>query len=336
MTTIKDIASRVGVSITAVSQVLNNKEVGIKKETKEKILETARELDYKPNYLARGLITKRTKTIGLIIPDITNPFFPQIVRAIEDTANKMGYNMILCNTDDNLDKEQLYLDILKEKCVDGIIFTSSTESTLKHEDLLSKIKSPLVLLDRGITGDIRIPKVYTHGYNGLLLGVNYLVEKDHKKIGFISGPETSVTAKERLKGYRSSVEENGLETKSEWIYYGDYKVETGEKAVKELLNRDPEITAIISANDLMAVGAMREIKNHGLRVPEDISVIGFDNIQISRFVDPALTTIAQPSYRMGELATELLINQIEDKEIPKKEHELEPKLIVRDSVTFRR
>ncbi|ACB86245.1 LacI family DNA-binding transcriptional regulator [Natranaerobius thermophilus] len=354
MATIKDIAKKAGVSITSVSQVLNNKDMGIKEETKEKILAAARELDYKPNYLARGLITKKTNTLGLIIPDITNPFFPQVVRAIEDTANYQGYNMILCNTDDDVDKEKLYLRVLEEKCVDGIIFTSSTKSSKSYLDHLENNDTPFVLLDRSFSGPLDFPKVYTDGYKGIKLAMNHLITRGHRDIAFLSGPETSQTAKDRLEGYRQALSEAGLtpESESQLIYYGDYKALSGEQGIAELLDTNPHITAVVAANDLMAVGAMRTIKNRGLKIPEDISIIGFDNIQTSRLVDPPLTTVAQPSYQMGQMATDILIDMIEKttnitgksthpetnqtsqdfESLKIQEVKLEPELIIRNSV----
>ncbi|SFI18908.1 transcriptional regulator, LacI family [Tindallia magadiensis] len=336
MITIKDIAKKAGVSITTVSQVLNRKEIGIKKETKERILRIAEELDYKPNYLARGLITKKTNTLGLIIPDITNPFFPQVVRAIEDTGNHRNYNIILCNTDNNQEKEKLYLEILQKKYVDGIILTSSTRTTKDHGILLEKLKLPLVLLDRAAASPFDFPSVYTCGYQGVMLGVNYLLKQGHRKIAYLSGPETSLVGKERLEGYMAALQNFGLTVNPQLIYYGDYKAETGEKGINELLEKDRNFTAVMAANDLMAVGAMRSIKNRQLKVPEDISVLGFDNIQISRLIDPALTTIHQPSYEMGKKATDMLIRLIEGKELEKRQVVLKPELLIRESVAERR
>lgn len=332
MTTIKDIAKKAGVSITTVSQVLNSKEIGIKRETKEKILKIAEELDYKPNYLARGLITKKTNTLGLIIPDITNPFFPQVVRAIEDTANQHHYNIILCNTDNDPEKEKIYLEILQKKYVDGILLTSSTYSTTDHGGLLEKMKTPLILLDRVADSPLDFPSVYTCGYQGVMRGVTYLWNQGHRKIAYLSGPNTSIVGKDRLLGYETALINHGLSMDPELIYYGDYKAETGEKGMTALLAKGVEFTAVMAANDLMAVGAMRSIKNQNLKVPEDISVLGFDNIQIARLIDPALTTISQPSYEMGKMATQMLLRLIEGETLEKRQVVLEPELVVRESV----
>lgn len=332
--TIKDIARMANVSITTVSRALN-KEGGVSEKTREKILQIAKELNYRPNRLARSLVTKRTNTIGIILPDITNPFFPEIVRAVEDTANKFGYNLIICNTDDNSEKESLYLQVLKEKCVDGIIFTSSINPSSKNIKQLLEYKIPFVLVDRYI--DIDHPAgIYTDGTLGMYEAVKYLISMGHERIAFISGPKESKSAFQRYMGYINALKEANIPVRESLIKEGNYKISGGEKVVMELLSSKEDFTAVACANDLMAVGAIEVLTQSNIKVPEEISITGFDNISLSKVVSPKLTTVEQPSYEMGEKATKMLLKLIEGKSLRKTEISLKPKLIIRNSVAERR
>lgn len=330
--TIKDIARIADVSIATVSMVLNNKDNGITQKTREKVLRISQELNYRPNQLARGLVTKKTNTLGFVLPDITNPFFPQIVRAAEDTANKYGYNLILCNTDDDSQKERLYIEVLKEKCVDGIIFTSSIRPNDKNIKMLVDYKIPFVFLDRYInTGDGLV--VRTDGTQGMFDVVTYLIEMGHEKIAFISGPKESSTASGRYMGYVKAIKKSGIPIDEKLIAEGDYKIDGGKKAMEKLLKREVSFTAVACANDLMAVGAMEILRKNNIDIPEDISVTGFDDIELSKVIHTKLTTVSQPCYDMGSYATKMLINLIEGKVLKENNLILRPKLVIRDSVS---
>lgn len=310
--TIKDVAKEANVSITTVSRVINNKDEGVSKETKEKILKIMKKLDYRPNGIARGLVTKKTNTLGLILPDITNPFFPDLVRGVEDTANMYGYNIILCNTDDDIAKEKTYIKILKEKCIDGIIYTSTIKSENHNVKTLLKYEIPFVMLDRLI--DIKgIPYIYADGESGMYEIIRYLIKNNHKKIAYISGPITNYTAVQRYEGYKRAMDEAGLKPDEDLILEGNYKMNSGFKCMSEILNKKKQFTAVACANDLMAIGALECVRAHNLKVPEDISITGYDDIYVSNVITPKLTTMAQPTYEMGCLAARILIKSIEGK-----------------------
>jgi len=331
MATIKDVARLANVSITTVSRVINNKSEGVSEETRQRVLQVMENLNYQPNRVARGLVTRRTNTLGLILPDITNPFFPEIARAVEDTANKHGYNIILCNTDDRSDKEELYIRVLKSKCVDGIVFTSSTTPVFRHVRQLRHYKMPFVLLDRYFY-DEQLPGVYTDGCQGMHEITRFVLEMGHREIAYIGGPNEAPNSMYRYAGFERALKDFGLALDKELIVEGNYKISGGREGVLELLGRGRDFTAVVCANDLMAVGAMEELKGAGFRIPEDVSVTGFDDIPMAKYVEPKLTTVAQPCYQMGEMATELLIKLIEEKPIEDVVITLKPRLIIRDSV----
>ncbi|MDI6601498.1 MAG: LacI family DNA-binding transcriptional regulator [Thermoanaerobacteraceae bacterium] len=331
MATIKDVARKANVSITTVSRVINNKTEGVSEETRERILKVMQDLNYQPNRIARGLVTKRTNTLGLILPDIANPFFPEIARGVEDTANIYGYNVILCNTDDRTDKEELYINVLKEKCVDGIVFTSSVNPVSEHIKQLMDYKMPFVLLDRYMDID-HLPGVYSDGYDGMYQITRYLFEMGHRDIAYIGGPSLSATAKHRYEGFEYALREYGVGLDDVLIEEGNYKISGGKEAMARLVEKGMDFTAVACANDLMAVGAMEVLKDKGYRIPEDVSVTGFDDIQLSGLIEPKLTTVAQPCYEMGAVATRMLIKLIEGQALEEQEIKLKPRLVIRNSV----
>ncbi|MGB9680444.1 MAG: LacI family DNA-binding transcriptional regulator [Thermoanaerobacteraceae bacterium] len=328
--TIKDIAKLANVSITTVSRVINNKTEGVSEETRERILQLVKEYEYQPNAIARGLVTKKTKTLGLIIPDITNPFFPDIARGVEDSAHIYGYNVFLCNTDDNLDKESEYINALKEKYVDGIIFTSSSIPKQEHIKELIKTGIPIVIMDRRIESE-DIYGVFLDNYEGGYIATKHLIDLGHKKIGCITGPLYSKSARERLEGYKECLIENGFEYDESVVFEGDYKINSGITGSEKLLNLHKKISAIFACNDLMAYGAYKTIRSRGYKIPDDISIVGFDDIQLSQILEPQLTTIRQPAYDMGLTATRMLIKLIEGEKLNRKIINFKPKLIIRQS-----
>lgn len=327
--TIKDIARLAKVSTTTVSRVINHKSEGVSEDTRKKILDLVKELNYQPNALARGLVTKKTKTIGLIIPDISNPFFPDIARGVEDSANRQGYNVFLCNTDDNLDKESEYINALKEKYVDGIIFTLA--SIPKYEHILDLIKSgiPVVMMDRLIESK-DIKGVFLDNFQGGYIATKHLIELGHTKIACITGPLQTKTAIERYEGYQKALMDAKIELDKSLIIESDYKMDGGIKAAEQLLKKK-QMTGLFACNDLMAYGAYKAIKACGYKIPEDVSIVGFDDIQISQMLETQLTTIKQPTYDMGVSAAKMLISLIEEKRIRKKIVRFEPQLIIRQS-----
>lgn len=308
--TIKDIASLAGVSKTTVSKVINNKDDSISAATKDKILQIMKEQNYVPNKLAQGLVTKRTKTIGLLIPDIRNPFFTDISRGAEDYARKEGYNIIFSNTDEDYEKEVQCVSMLCEKMVDGIIFAPSS-NTSEEENRYSDLKIPIVLVDKHI--DIQNAKgvVKVDNKNGTYEATKYLIKQGYKEILYLSGPLKNDIAKERLNGYIRALEKNGGVFKKENVIEGQYKYEWSYEYIKSLDKIN--FSAICCANDLIAIGAIQALRERNLKIPQDISIVGFDDIQTAKLIDPSLTTIRQPAYEMGQKASEILINSLNNK-----------------------
>jgi LacI family transcriptional regulator len=330
MATINDVARLAGVSITTVSHVINNTRF-VSDELKRRVTVAMHELDYRPNTLAQSLRKGKTKTIGLIIPDSSNLFFAEIARFIEDVGYENGYSVILCNTDNNLDKQRRYTEVLVSKQVDGIILISAGESA---EDLEEPLGAgiPVVIADREIVqtmADIVLVDNEKGGY----LATKYLLELGHRKISCIAGPSLLTPSAQRVQGYKRALEEASITPLPAYIATGDFGMESGEAAIHKLLDIQPRTTAVFVCNDMMAVGAMRGARECGLRVPDDLSVIGFDNILLARATTPALTTVAQPKSTLARVTTELLIERIHAKQDSgeRKQIVLTPELVIRES-----
>lgn len=327
LATIRDVAKLAGVSVATVSRVLNkNGYVNI--ETEQKVTNAIKQLQYEPNAVARGLAGKQTGTIALILPDISNPFFPEVARGVEDVAHSHGYTVILCNSDDQGSKERSYIEVLKKKYIDGIIFASST---LEDEDITQMRKSdiPLVLLDRAPNKE-SCSVVRVKNYEGAQLAVQHLLEIGCNRIAHIYGPQDMITARQRLSGYEDAVKSFDWFSPSLMVE-GNFRIDGGQQAIETLINRHPDIDGLFAGNDLMAVGAVKALTRMGKKVPDDIAVIGFDGIGLTEIVEPELTTIAQPIYEMGRLAATTLIQKITGERIDNQIRELDVKLIVRDS-----
>lgn len=322
-----DIAKKAGVSKATVSMVLNKRDQSISEETKNKILKLAEELNYIPNSLARGLSTKKTGTIGIVLPDITNPFFASIARAIEDSASSSEYNVIFCNTDNEIDKELEYIKLLISKLVDGVIFIAGGESRSSVE-MIKNNNIPFVLVDRYIDRYKDEYGVYSLNEDGVIQGVEYLYNKGNRKIIFVKGNESLQISNERLKGYKYAMNKYGIFDES-LIFTGDFTIEGGIKATEKILKTLDEIDAIFYSNDIMAFGGMKVLLRKGLKIPEDVRVMGFDNIDISEIFEPELTTIGQPIYKMGKKACKLLIDIINEVDIKEKETYFKTELIIR-------
>lgn len=329
--TIKDIAKKANVSIATVSRVMNKKHEGIRPDTRERILKIIEETNYQPNTIAQSMVTNKTSTIGLIIPDIRNPFFPELVRGVEDYSKKYHYNVFLCNTDGDIQKEKEYLDLLTKKKVDGIIY-ANTYATLDNEieKLLSKSNIPVVLIDRWEEKS-SYSGVFVDNENAGYMATNHLLSLSHKKIGCITGPAYIKNSQDRLNGYKKALKEVGIEVEDKFIQTGNYQIEGGYKAAVTLLNQG-EVTAIFALNDLMAFGVYQLANETGVSIPEDLSIVGFDNIKYNNILHPKLTTVKQPIYNMGETSTNMLIEKIENSDKQTQEMiYLKTELIERDS-----
>lgn len=330
--TIKEIAKMAGVSTTTVSMIINNKAGNISQGTKDRVLNLMKEHNYVPNVMARSLVTKKTHTIGLVIPDITNPFFPEIARGVEDKANQEGYNVIYCNTDDRTIKEERYIEMLLEKMVDGIIFTASSKRIEGFKNPMN-VKIPVILMDREIEFAGIKAKITGNNRLGAYEGVKHLFEYGYKRIVFISGPLVNKPSLDRFEGYKKALKE--FQQQSILVLEGDYKIDWGYEAVKKLIARGEAFDGIFCGNDLIAVGVIKSLKEEGLRVPEDVGVVGFDDIYMARLLDPELTTVRQPNYEMGYRAAEMLIDVISGKEPDPKDMVFDTELIIRKSTKER-
>lgn len=306
--TIKDVANEAGVSIGTVSNVLNGLET-VKEENRSKVLKTIKELGYIPNLTAQSLKTHKTKTIGLILPSIFNPFYPALARGVEDLAHNMGYTLILCNTDRDVNREKEYLDMLISKGVDGIVLVKPIISVDK---ILNYSKGfNLILIDDIAGGNTELDVIEVSNYEGSVKAASYLIALKHKKIAYISGTLNSKSSVERLKGFKDTLKDKYINVDESLIKIGDFTWQSGYKLAKELLVGDNKPTAIYCGNDLMAVGAMKAIKEMGFEVPKDISVVGFDDIDVAELTTPTLTTIRQPKYEQGEKAARVLFDRIQ-------------------------
>ena len=326
--TIKDVAELAEVHPSTVSRVING-DSRISEKTKKKVLLIIRKLGYTPNAIARGLKTKRTYTLGMLIPDITNPFFAELARGVEDAANKNSFNIILCNTDDKLKKERTYLEILREKRVDGLILGTAhirDQSILE----LEKKKFPYILISRNVE---RLNKncIIIDDLAGGMMATEYLIKLGHHRIAHISGPLKTRSGLNRLKGYQLALKKHKIEYNDELVGEGDFRINGGYQVMKRFLKLPDQPTAIFAANDLLALGAMQAIQKKNFYIPEDFSIIGFNDIELASFVYPSLTTIRQPILEMGNLAVKMLLKIIIDGEFNQGKIVLKPKLIIRES-----
>jgi LacI family transcriptional regulator len=309
MATIKDVARMAGVSTSTVSRAISGN-IPVDEETKIRVMESVRALNYEPNALAKGLKEGKTNTIGLIIPNIRNPVFPSVARGVEDYARKFGFSVILCNTDEDLEVEKKYLHKMKKRFVDGFIFATAGGDS-EHIIELKKSGVPVVLLVRHMAEEI--DAVIVDNYKSAYEAVSYLINRGNRKIAIINGDQKLSLYRDRLSGYLKALEDNKITFDEGLLANGYSKAANGYETMSNMLNNGIRPDAVFATNDAMALAAMRAIKDFGLKVPEDISVMGFDNMEFSSFFDPPLTTVSQPLYEMGELAAKKLIGIIKRK-----------------------
>jgi len=328
--TMKDVAKLAGVSISTVSHVINKTRY-VEPETREKVYQAIKTLGYRPNILASSLRKRVTNTIGLIISNITNLFYPEVVRGVEDLLAKYNYNLILCNSDEDVEKEKNYIEVLFSRRVDGLIITPSKSSeTRENLDLFREKNIPIVLVDRKIEG-LEEDVVLADNIEGTYEAISYLVSLGHKRIGIITGPLDTTTGCERLEGYLKALEDKGIKKDDNLIYEGDFKEEGGYKGVEALLNINNPPTAIFTSNNLMALGALKKITELGLKIPQDLSLISFDDMDWFPYFSPPLTAVYQPAYELGETAVKLLFERLKRGRKKRKEVRLPTKLIIRES-----
>ncbi|WP_297836281.1 LacI family DNA-binding transcriptional regulator [Pseudomonas sp.] len=306
MSTIKDVAALAGISYTTVSHVLN-KTRPVSDPVRIKVEAAIIALDYVPSAVARSLKAKATSTIGLLIPNGSNPYFAELARGIEDYCERNGFCVILCNADDNPEKQRGYLRVLLEKRVDGLI-VSSVGGDVGMDEGLAAVRTPMVVVDRDLKGIVADLVRIDHEL-GAYLATCHLLELGHRHIACICGPAQTSVAQMRLAGYRRAMLEAKVVVPDEWIIESDFTSPGGYQAAVTLLNHNPP-TAVFAGNDMIGIGVLRAAAERNIRVPGDLSVIGFDDIQMSRFVYPALTTVGQSILQLGEMAAEVLLRRI--------------------------
>lgn len=326
--TLKDIAEIANVSIATVSKVLSGKDSDISEATRKKVLKVAEESNYRVNLLAKAMVTKDTHTLGLIIPDIKNCFFTEIANSVEKYVQDKEYSLFLCNSYESFDLEINHIISLESKQVDGIIIAGTNKRDHEREKKLF-VSCPIVSVDRKIFYRNVVSEIFSDNYTGTYDAVNQMIEKGHKNIIYIAGPFQTNTTKYRVEAFKDCLFDHNLAYTEESVRYGEY---TSDYGYKEIINNPPskETTAIFCGNDLIAVGVIKALNDINIKVPDDISVIGCDNSDLSKLFQPTLSTINQETEKMGELSAKAMINMIENKPYESK-YLLPQELITRDS-----
>lgn len=309
MITIADVAKHAGVSKMTVSRVINDSGY-ISQETRKRVESAIAELGYVPNALARGLRFKQTHTIGLIVTDITNPFFTTLARGVEDVAYEHNFSVFFCNTDESADEETQYINVLIQKQVDGLLVVP-TERTPESIEFLNTHAVPFVLLDRHVP-DHQVDVVRCDSDQGAYDLVQHLLDLGHTRIAGLSGSASVTTSRDRINGYQRAMSDAGLEHEAHRAYFTSFTVEGGYESAQQALSEPERPTALFAANNFIAIGALRALRDAKLRVPDDISVVSFDDFPASILLDPFMTIVEQPAYEMGRRATKLLFERLND------------------------
>ena len=329
--TMKRIAVQLGVSITTVSKVLNN-HADISEATRARVMAKVAELGYQPNAVARSLTLRRTKTIGIVIPDLMHSFFVEIISGLETVASAKGYGLLLCSSNEDPRKERAELDMLRQRQVDGIILASANAAG--NTDLLQRLSAlgiGIVMIDRDDHPDVRCDRVLTDDHKVGRLATAHLISQGRQAIAHIAGPPI-VHAKRRADGYTSALRDAGVTLRPEWLVRGGFKEADGYKTMKKLLSLRPKIDAVFAANDPAAIGAMKAVWEAGLRVPEDIAIVGAGNIAWSDMLRVPLTTVSWSREEQGRQAADLILGRLGPRPGPKvRRVVIPPQLVVRSS-----
>lgn len=327
MTTIKDIAQKAGVTPGVVSRALNNK-YGVKSSTKELILKIAQELEYYPNAAARSLVTRKTGAIGIMMADISEPYYSQIIKGMEYVANQTGHTLLFSNSYESVEHNRVLQRMLYTERVDGLVIVGSNIQEKNFVFSLLEQDIPFVLIERSFS-DPRVNCIYFNNTEAAYMATQHLIERGHRKIAHIAGNMYNQVTLDRIEGYKRALDDGQIKFSSEWITSGNYLSQGGYEAMKEILRLD--CTAVFAANDSMAYGALRAIAEAGLNVPGDIAVIGLDDLEFSTLTNPPLTTIHQPRNEMGMKSLRLLTDILQER----KENGLKlcfsPELVIRQS-----
>lgn len=334
MVTLKDIGREVGVSPGTVSRVLNGNYSKVSKETKEKILEIAAKYHYTPNQLARGLVASNTRIVGLIVPDLTNPYYADIAASITSEGNANGYQVMLCSpqkSENRIEKETALVRVLASYSVDGVILSVHHAAVDLVLDMLKNYNIPYVLVDNYY---INHPFcVYSDDYSGSYIATEYLIQNGHRKIAFIGGEQELTTPyRRRLEGYLKALKNYGIPRREELIRVSYYRMEACDADVQALLDQGCEFTAIVCGNDIMAAAAIKALHRNNKRIPEDISLVGYDDTYLAEVLEPQLTTIRQPARLIGAQAMQMLLDQIKGEQPSCTTRSYAPSLVIRNSV----
>jgi LacI family transcriptional regulator len=324
----KQVAERAGVSTSTVSHVINNTRI-VSADVRARVLEVIAELRYIPSAVARSLKNDKTHTIGMMVPNNSNPYFAELIQGIEDAAFKVGYNVILCNAYDDPKKQAAYLRVLMEKRIDGLILVASGADA-ELGGLLAAQQIPIVLVDREVAG-VEADFIESDHEEGGYLATRHLLELGHRDIACVSGPTDLLPSRDRVAGYLRALKEAGVRFRLDCLVRSDFTGEGGFAAFKQLLGLAHRPTAIFASNDLMAIGGLCAASEARVRVPEELSVVGYDDIALASYATPRLTTIAQPKYDMGQRITHVLIERIMGGATPVSRERLATKLVLRQS-----
>jgi LacI family transcriptional regulator len=328
--TIRDVAAAAGVSYQTVSRVINHRP-DVADETRRRVWQVIEELGYQPSAIARGLVSKRTYTLGLITADFSDYFFTQVIVGAEIEARKHGYFFMLCSTERNPDDEPTYLRLLTERQVDGILFARpSTEQDDRHIVTLLHQGVPLVTTAYHVPGE-QLTVVDVDNVDGSFQATQCLIDDGHRRIGMITGPPAWKSVKDRSQGYRLALQKAGIAFDESFVEQGDWWHESGYQAMRRLLARVPDSTALFVQNDRMAIGAIRALREAGRRIPDDVAIVGYDDTPEAAYCHPPLTTIRQPMQQVGEVATRKLIELIDDPDAERQEILLKTDLVRRGS-----
>ena len=327
MTSIKDVADAAGVSTATVSRVLSDKP-HVRPEIRERVLAVIDELNYRPNRVARSLRIQQSNIIGLIVSDIQNPFFTSVSRAVEDTAYEQGLSIFLCNTDENPDKEAIYLNLMLDEHVAGVILSPTRQTADSFAEAV-RLDIPMVVIDRRIR-EVEVDSVLIDNVEAAYKIITHLIADGHQRIGAMFGIG-STTGRERREGYIRALKEHGLKPMPDLASYVNATEEEGYKATRRLLSLAEPPEAIFTSNGLLAAGAFRALRESKFTIPDEIAFASFDETPWTALVEPPVTVIQQPTYEIGQIATELLLKRLEEPSRPTREVILKSKLIIRRS-----
>lgn len=312
MANIQQVAKQAGVSVATVSRVLNGQGT-VTAKTRVKVEDAIQKLNYEPSILGRNLRNSESRILLILIPKISNPFYSEIINGIETTALRHHYNILLCETDSNPDRENIYFDLVRKKMADGII---SMDPAVNVDSLMKLSESHPIIQCSEYTVESGIPYVTIDNEEAAYRAVKHLTRLGHEKIALINSDETFLYARQRKSGYQRALEEHGIPIHDDYICHTQQlSFEYGQQAMRKIISLNDRPTAVFAVSDMLAIGSLKEISNNGLKVPDDIALAGFDNIDFSNMTNPALTTVAQPMYKMGTVAAKMLIDKIHGKEV---------------------